>query len=227
MKTDQLLSKAEETKSLRLLQRSGGPSKAFLEIWGRVRSRAIKFALDQQRVKDYLGTHRYAVVGADLRPMRGERLTRLPQRIGEIGIYDYDRNALLVVGVDLRKQTIVDIEERTGVQPPLSSSELTEAKTLALADKRMQNRGKTRALQVEAFAARVSFLHDHPASGHRVFTLMFWSGGKNPRKLGEMVVDLSDRKVLSDDDHDDAVLARLLEGSQEHGGKAKAGEYAR
>jgi hypothetical protein len=219
MKAGPLLSRETEVQAFRLLEKKGGPSKAFLALWNKVQSAAMDFALEQPRVKQYLEGHRYAVVGGELRPVRGERRGKFPPRIGEVGIYDYDRNILLIAAVDLRKATLVDLEERPGIQPPLSKSELEEAKALVLASSTHRSLAKKPNLHVEAFAARVSFLHDHPARGHRVFTLAFWSGGRAPRKLRDVVVDLSDRRLLGDEDQDDAVMTRLLEDRREHAGE--------
>jgi len=206
MKAQALLSKDVEVRALRLLQTKEGPSKGFLEIWTKVRSQTIEFVLNQPATKLRLQDVRYAVVGADLRIDRVALRGKLPPRIGEVGIYDYDQNVLLVFAVDLRKGTLLKVEERKGLQPPITDAELQEAKSLALADKAYRKLRKERSLGVNAFIARVSFLHDHPAFTHRVFTLTFWSGGKNAKRVGTAVVDLSDRKVLANAD-DDVVLA--------------------
>src|SRR4030095_6376355 len=99
----------------------------------------------------------------------------------------------------------LDIEERKGLQPQLSPAELADAKTLLLSSGAYRSLVRQRALQVNAFPARVSFLDRHPAYGHRAFTLAFWSGGRTPRKLRQVVVDLSRRELLDEDADDDAV----------------------
>jgi hypothetical protein len=219
MKATALLSRETEVRALRLLEKAGGPSKAFIALWNNVQANAIDFALEQPRVKQYLEGHRHAVVGGDLRPVRGEPRTKFPPRIGEVGIYDYDRNVLMIAVVDLRKRALLDLEERRGIQPPLSKSELDEAKAIVLASSPYRRLAKQRTLHVEAFAARVSFLPDHPSYGHRVFTLAFWSGGRKPKKLQDAVVDLSNRRVLGEDDHDDAIMTRLLQHRHAHAGE--------
>ena len=206
MKAEALLPKDVEVRALRLLQTKEGPSKGFLQIWTRVQSQTVQFVLNQEATKKRFQDVRYAVVGADLRIDRGSFRGKLPPRIGEVGVYDYDHNVLLVFAVDLRKRTLLEVEERKGLQPPITDAELREAKDLALTDNAYRSLRKKRSLQVTAFVARVCFLEDHPACGHRVFTVVFWSAGKNAERLGTAVVDLSDRKVLADAD-DDVLMA--------------------
>ena len=220
MKVTPLLSRETEVRALRLLKKGGGPSKAFIALCNRVQANAIDFALEQPRVKQYLDGRRYAVVGGELRPVRGDGHEKFPPRIGEVGIYDYDRDVLMIAVVDLRKRALLDLEERRGIQPPLSKSELDEAKAIVLASSSHRRLANERSLHVEAFAARVSFLPDHPSYGHRVFTLAFWAGGRrNAKKLQDAVVDLSTRQVLKEDDHDDAIMTRLLDDRHAHAGE--------
>ena len=112
--------------------------------------------------------------------------------------------------VDLRRGSLLRTEEHRGIQPPLSDLELEEAKGLVLTHKAYRKLTRAPELAVNAFQARVSFLRDHPVYGHRVFTLVFWSGGHNPKLLGTAVVDLSDRKVLDEDAQDDRVMEAMM-----------------
>lgn len=214
-----MIDRKTEAKVLRLLEATGGPSKRYLDLWKRMRARTIAFVLDQPEVRQRVrGTH-HAVVGASLRLVRPGPRGQLPRRIAEVGIYDYDRNVLVVHVVDLRRGRLVETEEHRGIQPPITDAELEEARRLVVAHDRYRNLGRTGKLAINAFQARVSFLPDHPAHGHRVFTLVFWSAGKNPKRLGSAVVDLSDRRVLEEDADDDRVIETMARHAASEGAR--------
>jgi Cu2+-containing amine oxidase len=210
MMNPKLLDKETELKALRLLRSSVGIPKSYHAIVNKVRKSTIAYVVQHAEVAAKLEGRHFEVVGADLKPMRNEGSKKLPQRIGEVGIYDYSTNTLLVQEVDLKKGTLLELHHRKGIQPPLNENELAEAKRIALSHRAYAKHAKEKGLQMVTSPARVSFTPGHPARGHRVFTIYFWSAGKNPKRLAEAVVDLSESKVLGKENFDDAVIGNLI-----------------
>jgi hypothetical protein len=191
-----LIDDEEERRAIRLAQAQPDSARELDELFARVKARTVEAALQDPRVAARLRGVRYQVVGADLRDEKPPAGKRLARRLAEVGIYDYDRNALVVPVVDLRRGAVVELEERSGFQPPLTPEETEAAKRIALADpqfSRLKRRGK---LEIVAMPARASFSDGHQAYGHRVFWLYFWTGGERPRKVGEAIVDLSTQTLL-------------------------------
>jgi hypothetical protein len=204
-----LLDKQTEVKALRLLRSAETASKSFRAIFEKVRKNTIDFVTSHPEIKRKLDGKRYQVVGADLKPVRHEFTKRLPQRIAEVGIYDYETNTLLVQEVDLKNSSLLEAHYRKGIQPPLNQNELAEVRKLALGHRSYAKLASVKGLQMVTSPARVSFLPGHLAEGHRVFTVYFWSGGKNPKRRAEALVDLSESKLLGKEDFDDAVMEKL------------------
>jgi hypothetical protein len=192
-----LVSNIEEARGLVLAGKQPQSSKALQSLIEKVRPRVVAAVLADPDVKRRLDGRRFRVVGGDLideKPPDGARTAR---RLAEIGIYDYDRNALHIAVVDLRRGTVVRVTERTGAQPPLTEEELAEAKEIALATPKLRSLRKLRGLQIAAVPSRQSFAEASPVRGHRCFALYFWAGGKKPKKVGQVAVDLSTRRALA------------------------------
>lgn len=204
-----LLDKETEVKALRLLQSSGSASKSYRVIFDKVRKNTVDFVTGHPEIKSKLEGKRFEVLGAGLKPVRHEFTKKLPQRIGEVGIYDYETNTLLVQEVDLKDGSLLETHYRKGIQPPLNQNELAEVRKLALGHRSYAKLASVKGLQMVTSPARVSFLPGHPAKGHRVFTVYFWSAGKSPKRLAEAVVDLSESKLLGKEDFDDQVMESL------------------
>lgn len=192
-----LVSNIEEARGLVLAGKQPSSSKALQSLIEKVRPRVVAAVLADPDVKRRLDGRRFRVVGGNLideKPIDGAR-TAL--RLAEIGIYDYDQNVLQIALVDLRRGTVVSVMESPGAQPPLTEEELAEAKEIALASPRLRSLRKLRGLQIAAVPSRLSFSESSTVRGHRCFALYFWAGGKKPRKVGQVAVDLSTRQALA------------------------------
>lgn len=202
-----LLSERDEARALKQMQNqpsSAGQLQALLE---RTAAKTVQMVSKDPKVKRRLEGSRFRVVGSDLgvamtglkedKPKDEKRAAAKEAASGlaEVGIYDYDRNVLVVATVDLRGGAVVDVSERTGVQPPLTPEELEEARQLVLSDEGFRSLKKRSGLEVIAFPARAAFNQSHPAYGHRAFSVYFWTSGKRPQRVAEAVVDLSARRV--------------------------------
>ncbi len=199
------LSEREELRALWLAQHQPKSAQALQELFAKVEARAAEVVLKDPKVAERLKGVRFRVVGSGLRDEKPAAEKKSARRLGEGGIYDYDRNVLVVPIVDLRKGVVVGLEERSGLQPPLATEEVEQAKKIVLSDPRFQSLKKRSGLQVVAFPARAAFSESHPYYGHRCFTLYFWSGGKQPKKAAEAVVDLSTQQLLPADASDPAI----------------------
>lgn len=196
-----LLSAKEESKVRRLAQE---PRKAPLltKLLDRIGSVAVGAALRSKQVSDRLSGTRHEVVGIDLPVFEPATVKRTAgdekqtSPMAEVGVYDYDGNVLVVPIVDLRSGTVTRIDERRGLQPPLTRREIAEAKRIVFADARNRALKQRAGLQVASFPVRATFFEGHAFYGRRCFVFYFWTGGKRPRKVGQAVVDLSARQLV-------------------------------
>jgi hypothetical protein len=200
MAQQKFLTRQDELRGMRLArQREPEAAPRLRKLIETIKARAIPEVLKDAGLAGRLGGRRTRVLGADLklhRPPRGEPVA---PRLGKLSVYDYDRNVLLVATVDLREGGVLRIDERKGIQPPLTPEEVEEAKNLVLSDRRFQALKRHPNLEVVATHARAAFDADGPFHGHRCFTLYFWAGGKKPRRIAEADVDLSTGQLLPED----------------------------
>jgi len=197
MQERRLLSDREEAHALRLARSQPESAQELQELIERVRAAAVEVVLNDPRVQQRVADTRYGVVGADLRDDKPEGEGAPSLRLAEVGLYDYDRDALVVAVIDLRAGTVVGLEERAGVQPPLSAEEVAEAQRMVLQDPQFQSAAQHPDLQAVAFPARAGFSEGHQRYGHRVVTLTLWTGEEPPSKVAEAAVDLSRRELVS------------------------------
>jgi Cu2+-containing amine oxidase len=197
MQERRLLSDREEAQALRLARSQPESAQELQQLIERVRAAAVEVVLNDPRVQQRLADTRYGVVGADLREDKPEGEATPSLRLAEVGLYDYDHDMLVVAVTDLRAGTVVDLEERAGVQPPLSTEELAEAQRIVLQDPQFQSATEHPHLQAVTFPARAAFSQGHQRYGHRVATVTLWTGEEPPSKVAEAAVDLSQRELVS------------------------------
>lgn len=200
-----LLSAQEERYVLRLAANQPKSARQLQALFERIQKRTIEVVLADPGVTERLKGARFRVLAADLHDEKSANETRLAPRLAEVGIYNYDRNVLVVPVVDLRRGSVVRVEQRQAIQPPATPEELEEATEIVLSAPRYQAL-KKRALQVVANPARATFSRSHPWYGHRCFTLYFWTKGRQPKKAAEAVVDLSTRSLLPQEALDQEII---------------------
>lgn len=191
MAVTELLSEREEMRALQLARRPKSAA-ALQNLFDKVKARATEVVLNDPKVKARLQGTRYRVMGGELRVEKPPDGRTMAGRVAQGGIYDYDRNVLVVAVVDLRAGRVLGIEEWPDVQPPITPEELEEAKQIVFSDKQYASLKKSRP-EVAAFPSRAITMPDHPGYGHRCFTLYFWSRGK---RIGHAVVDLSMQRLV-------------------------------
>lgn len=191
-----LLSDREERLALRLARSQPESAPEFQELIERIRSAVIDAVVNHQQGSERLAGARFGVVGADLREDKVEGGNETGLRLGEVGLYDYDNDVLIVAVTDLRTGEVARLEERASVQPPLTAEELTEAKRIVLEDPEFRSLAQQPNLQLVAFPARAAFSDGHQRYRHRVFTVSLWTGQGQPSKVAEAAVDLSRRELV-------------------------------
>src|SRR5215210_7394163 len=186
-----LLTESEESRLTELEQGQPESAEALQELIEEIKTKTVRAALDDPQVAERLEGKRSRVVGTDFREEKPRDGERVGTRLAEVGIYDYDDNVLIVPIIDLRNGVVAAIEERRGYHPSLAAEEIEEAKNIALADREFQSLTEYSELEVVAFPARAAVTESHPGFGHRCVTLYFWTGGEQPERVSQAVVDLS------------------------------------
>src|SRR5437879_3716221 len=130
------LNAAEESRARRFAQQPKS-ARSLVALLAEVQARTIQAALTAKQVAERLENTRHAVIGANLPaldgapgPKKAPRDEKETLGLAEVGVYDYDRNVLVVPFVDLRKGVVTKVDERRGLQPPLAPHEVEEAKRI-------------------------------------------------------------------------------------------------
>jgi hypothetical protein len=199
MAQDRLLTESEESRLTELEQGQPESAEALQALIEEIKTRTVRAALDDPQVAERLEGKRSRVVGTDFREEKPRDGGRIERRLAEVGIYDYDDNVLIVPIIDLYEGVVAAIEERRGYQPSITAEEIEEAKDIALANRERQSLREYPDLEVVAFPARAAFTESHPSFGHRCVTLYFWTGGEQPERVSQAVVDLSTQEEVSGD----------------------------
>jgi len=199
MSQARLITESEESRLTELEQGQPESAEALQALIEEIKTRTVRAALDDPQVAERLEGKRSRVVGTDLREEKPRDGERIETRLAEVGIYDYDDNVLIVPIIDLRSGVVAAIEERRGYRPSLAAEEIEEAKNIALAHREFQSLTEYSELEVVAFPARAAVTESHPGFGHRCVTLYFWTGGEQPERVSQAVVDLSTQEVVPGD----------------------------
>jgi hypothetical protein len=123
-----LLSRREQAHALRLARSQPESLPELNELTSRLKARATEIALADSRVRERLDGVRHRALAVDYREEKGADGELI--RLGEVAIYDYDRDALVIVSVDGQTGEVADVREATGA-PPITDEELDEAVRLA------------------------------------------------------------------------------------------------
>jgi hypothetical protein len=184
-----LLTGSEETQLLELVQGQPETTAEFLRVLYEIKRRVADAAIADPAVAAQLAGHRARVLDVAFR--EDDRKTAdggAPVRLAEVGIYDYVANRMLFVVIDVRTGLVEAIEDRSGLQPPLTTGELQEAVGIARPGQ------STVAVGVTAVPAPSTSREGDPRHHHRTVLLRFWEGpGSEPETTA---VDLSTQEVV-------------------------------
>jgi hypothetical protein len=191
-----LLSRREELRALRLARNYPEEATELADLIGEIRRRVIASVSSAPEVQEMLGERRHRFLGAELHVEEpGRPLAPLP-RHAEVSIYDYDRDTLIAVVVDLKTSEIVAINEFPGLQPFPSQEEEREARELAADFAPIAGSLQGRRARAVVLLAHENAIEDHPSFGHRAMQVTFWTGGRRPERIaGPVVADLTRRDV--------------------------------
>ena len=162
-RTKGLVTLEEEIRGFHLA-RKRGEDEEFGRLIDSVRQRIISFVAESAQLRNIVGDNRYRVLGADFRVDDADLKKRgtLPAGTAVVGIYDYDRDVLLSVVVNLRRGDLIKVEEHPGVQPPPSLEEEQDAAALALNDYEFARRTRGKRLETVVLPAREASAEEHP-----------------------------------------------------------------
>jgi len=194
-----ILSRREEKRALRLAQSQPASAGELLELLEELRDRAIESVLEDERVRARLEGARYRVLAVDFREEEKPAAEgHWPWPLAEVGIYDYDKDLLVVAVFDLRQGIVLDLQERRGVKPPVTDEELEAARSLVSSDHPHYTHLFQPATSAVAFPTP-SFLADHARAAHRCVTLYVSPEPGGP-EVTEITVDLSAEEMVPDEE---------------------------
>jgi hypothetical protein len=191
-----LLSRAEEVQALRLARSQPESGVKLRRLIEQIKTRVIAAVLAEPRVQQRLAGIRSRVLAVDYREDKPAGDGR-PARMAEVAIYDYDRDVLVAVAVDLRSGALVDVHEREGVAPPISDEERAEACRLVAAEipSLRAALGRKNA-SVVAFPTPSYAFASHPERRRHRGCMLYVAVGRGQTRA--LIVDLSAGRIVPD-----------------------------
>lgn len=203
------VSKHEEAEGLRLAAAQPESAAKLLAFLDGVRERLIAAVREEDRVRSRLDGRLSRVVGVDYRE---DKVGAHVRRLAEVGFYDYNSDVVLVAVVHPLAGELLDLEERQGLQPPITDEERTEAIRIAGLAGSMAVSESTSTGAVAFPTPNHRLTEDR--SGHRCCSL-YTPSERAPGESDEIVVDLS---------AEDVVAKSELRPGPSHSGAATEGE---
>lgn len=189
-----LLSRRDRAHALRLARSQPESLPELNELTARLKARATEIALADGRVRERFEGVRHRALAVDYREEKGADGELI--RFGDVAIYDYDRDALVIVSVDAETGEVVDVREATG-SPPITDEEREEAVRIAggasgAARTVVRKRAEAVAFPTPSYA----FDAEPERKGHRGCTLYVRAGRGG---VAALTVDLSAREVVPEE----------------------------
>jgi hypothetical protein len=190
-----LLSRRDEVRALRLARTQPESLPELIDLAERLKARVVEIALRDDRVHERLADTRHRVVAVDYREDKDEAGGVL--RLGEVAIYDYERDVLVVASVDSRIGSVANVFEREGAQPPITDEERDEATSLIAEGTKLGRIFRRKRAEVVAFTTpSYAFDAEPERRGHRGCTL--YARAARGRVVAA-TIDLSIREVVPDE----------------------------
>jgi hypothetical protein len=123
------LSDQDEERERRLLASQPESAEELTDFLERLKTRVIETVMNDERVSERLSGVRYEVIAVDYRDDKPEEGAPA-SRAAHVGIYDYDRDVLVIAAFNLYSGAIFELYEREGAAPPITPTEFEYAREL-------------------------------------------------------------------------------------------------
>jgi hypothetical protein len=189
-----LLSAREIDEALRLAGSQPESLPQFTQLVARLKAKVTRIALADDRIRKRLKGVRHRVLAVDYRAEKDAKGE--PVHVGDVAVYDYDRDALLMVTVDGRTGAVVGVREGVGA-PPITDEERAEALDLVARESEYAQAFTRPDSKVVAFPTPGYAFDGEPRRHrHRGCTLyVALEGGA----VAAVTVDLSAREIVPDE----------------------------
>jgi hypothetical protein len=186
-----LLNERERVEALRLARSQPESLPEFNRLVARLKAKVTEIALADGRVRERLATVRHRVLAVDYREEKAPNGDLV--RLGDVAVYDYDRDALLIVTVDGQTSEVVRVREAVGA-PPITDDERAEALDLVARHSESAGAFTRSGSEVVAFPTpSYAFDAEPKRYGHRGCTLYVAS---EHDAVAAVTVDLSAREIV-------------------------------
>src|SRR5262249_24362989 len=114
----------ERVEALRLARSQPESLPEFNQLVARIKAKVTEIALADGPVRERLAAVRHRVLAVEYREEKAPNGDLV--RLGDVAVYDYDRDALLILTVDAQTGEVVSVREAVGA-PPITDDERAEA----------------------------------------------------------------------------------------------------
>jgi len=177
---------------MRLARSQPASAGELLELIEDIKERHIEAVLAEERVRARMKGVKHRMMGVDFRIDKPAPDGRC-RWLADVGLYDYEKDVLVVVVVDLHKGAVAGIEERPGVQPPVTDEELKAASKMVAGSHPGHERLNQPGTTVVAFPTP-RYTETHARAKHRCVTLYFSAGPGESES--QITVDLKAEEVV-------------------------------
>jgi hypothetical protein len=196
------LSEEDEAQERRLLGGQPASSGELNEFLERLKARVSEAVMSDERVRGRLGGERHEVLAVDYReekPAEGRPFSRTAQ----VGIYDYDRDVLVVAAFDLYSGAVSEVYDREGAAPPIAAVEVDQARALVNDVPGMRKALRREGSDAVAFPTPSYAFDANPRRARHRGCTFYATGGDG--EVRATTVDLSAMEVVPDDELPDVL----------------------
>jgi hypothetical protein len=196
------LSEEDEAQERRLLGGQPASSGELNEFLERLKARVSEAVMSDERVRGRLGGERHEVLAVDYReekPAEGRPFSRTAQ----VGIYDYDRDVLVVAAFDLYSGAVSEVYDREGAAPPIAAVEVDQARALVNDVPDIREALRREGSDAVAFPTPSYAFDANPRRARHRGCTFYATGGDG--EVRATTVDLSAMEVVPDDELPDVL----------------------